>query len=72
MPIKELEKIEKLEEVYRKRVKELGLIGYNGDNFQIIKNSRISKFVDFNYKMMMDRIIRGFHKNGINCRVSYR
>lgn len=62
MPIKELEKIENLEEIYRKRVKELGLISYNEETFNIIRNSRISKFVDFNYKFtMMDRIIRGFH-----------
>lgn len=73
MPIKEFDKINNLEECYQKRVKELGLIGYDGETFIVIRNSRISKMVDFNYKMMfMDRIIRGFHKNGINSRKAYR
>lgn len=73
MPIKEFEKINKMEDVYVKRTKELGIIGYNGESFEILRNSRISKNVDFNYKfMMMDRIIRGFHKNGVNKRVSYK
>lgn len=73
MPIKELDKIKNLEEVYKKRAKELGLIGYDGMDFKILRNSRISKMVDFNYKfMMMDRIIRGFHKHGVNKRISYK
>ena len=73
MPIKELDKINNLEECYQKRVKELGLIGYDGETFIVVRNSRISKIVDFNYKIMfMDRIIRGFHKNGINSRKAYK
>ncbi len=73
MPIEEFDKIEKLEECYQKRVKEIGLIGYNGETFIFIRNSKTSKMVDFNLKMMfMDRILRGFHKNGVNSRKSYR
>ena len=73
MPIKEFDKINNLEECYQKRVKELGLIGYDGETFIVVRNSRISKIVDFNYKIMfMDRIIRGFHKNGINSRKAYK
>jgi len=73
MPIKEFDKINNLEECYQKRVKELGLIGYDGETFIVVRNSRISKMVDFNYKMMfMDRIIRGFHKNGVNSRKTYK
>ena len=73
MPIKEFDKINNLEECYQKRAKELGLIGYDGETFIVVRNSRISKMVDFNYKMMfMDRIIRGFHKNGINSRKAYK
>lgn len=73
MPIKEFDKIKNLEEVYKKRAKELGLIGYDGETFTIVRNSRISKFVHEGYKwQMMDRIIRGFHKNGVNARKSYK
>ena len=45
-------KIEKLEECYKKRAKELGLIGYDGETFIFIRNSKTSKMVDFNLKMM--------------------
>lgn len=73
MPVKEYDKIEKLEERYKNRVKELGLIGYDGETFIFIRNSKTSKMVDFNLKMMfMDRILRGFHKHGVNARKSYR
>ena len=73
MPIVEFDKIKNLEEVYQKRAKELGLIGYDGETFKLVRNSKISKMVDYNYKFMfMDRIIRGFHKNGINSRKGYR
>ena len=73
MPIKEFDKIKNLEEVYQKRVKDLGLIGYDGEKFILIRNSKISKIVDFNFKMMfMDRILRGFHKHGVNSRKSYK
>lgn len=73
MPIKEFDNIKKLEEVYQKRIKELGLIGYDGKEFKILRNSSISKMVDLNYKFMfMDRIIRGFHKGGVNARKSYK
>lgn len=72
MPVKEFEKINKLEEVYQKRAKELGLIGYENGNFKIIRYSRISN-TNVNFKwQMMDRIIRGFHKDGVNKRVSYK
>ena len=51
----------------------MGLIGYDGETFIVVRNSRISKMVDLNYKMMfMDRIIRGFHKNGVNSRKAYK
>ena len=73
MPIKEFEKVENLEECYKITVKEIGFIGYENENFTIIKKSKISKMVDYNYKFMfMDRIIRGFHKNGINSRKGYK
>ena len=73
MPIKEFEKIENLEECYKITAKEIGFIGYENENFKIIKKAKISKMVDFNYKLqMMDRIIRGFHKGGVNARKSYR
>lgn len=73
MPINEINKISNLkDEALKKRVKELGLIGYDGETFKILKYSNISK-PHLNFKwQMMDRIIRGFHKNGINCRTSYR
>lgn len=72
MPIKEFDKLENLPDPYKKRAKELGLIGYDGETFKIIRYSKLTETY-INYKMgMMDRIIRGFYKGGINQRVSYR
>ena len=73
MPINEFDKVDKLDEHYIKRAKELGWIGWDGDAFVELRKSRISKVINYNYRfMVMDRIIRGFHKGGVNARKGYR
>ncbi len=73
MPLKEINKILEIqEEPYKTASKNLGLIAYENDSFNIIRKSK-ETFLHERYKwQVMDRIIRGFYKGGVNGREVYR
>lgn len=73
MPLKEINKILEIqEEPYKTASKTLGLIAYDNDSFNIIRKSK-ETFLHERYKwQVMDRIIRGFYKGGVNGRDFYR
>lgn len=76
MPGKQIEKIlndkEKLDQVKRYKI---GLIGFVDGDFIVMRRAlKHSKDKELHWGKfnIMDRIIRGFHLNGINARKSYR
>lgn len=73
MPSKEINKIFEIqEEPYKTASKQLGLIAYEDDTFKIIRKSQFSFLDEVEKIHVMDRIIRGFYKGGVNGREFYR